>query len=254
MIFELHKKDPLNIGDYYCNPSRYFKFENLQSGNLLKNKFNLESSHLIVGGGGLIHRTFDEQIINALNQRPLTATLWSAGHNYGPAAYRKNKNILFPDYIKQFNLVGIRDWLPNYKQYYLPCVTCMHPTFDQTRDIKHDYVFYFHETKTSNFSIAQKYPCMTNNSQQFEEVIDFLGSGDTVITNSYHGAYWALLLGRKVITVAWSIKFHFFKYLPTIIDTLDNWPKHAGKTADKNYLSESRHLNRQFYQQFLNLL
>ncbi len=32
---------------------------------------------------------------------------------------------------------------------------------------------------------------------EFHAVLDVLASGETVITNSYHGAYWALLMGRN---------------------------------------------------------
>ena len=36
----------------------------------------------------------------------------------------------------------------------------------------------------------------------FEDVVAFLGSGAVIVTNSYHGAYWATLLGRP--TVLWN--------------------------------------------------
>lgn len=35
----------------------------------------------------------------------------------------------------------------------------------------------------------------------FNETVAFLGSSEVVLTTSYHGLYWATLLGRKVVVL-----------------------------------------------------
>ena len=49
-----------------------------------------------------------------------------------------------------------------------------------------------------------------------EKVLDFLGSGETVLTSSYHGVYWATLLGRKVLAFPFSSKFYTLKHKPNM--------------------------------------
>jgi len=55
-----------------------------------------------------------------------------------------------------------------------------------------------------------------------ERVLAFLASGETVITNSYHGSYWAKLLGRKVVMIPFSDKFLHFRY-PVPVATRENY-------------------------------
>ena len=57
-----------------------------------------------------------------------------------------------------------------------------------------------------------------------DQTIELLGSAETIITNSYHGAYWGALLGRKVIvTEPWSTKFYGFKHMPYLLTKLQTW-------------------------------
>ena len=51
------------------------------------------------------------------------------------------------------------------------------------------------------------------------KTIEFIGSGDVVVTNSYHGAYWATLLGKVVVAFPWASKFYGLKdYLINNVD------------------------------------
>ena len=87
----------------------------------------------------------------------------------------------------------------------------------------------------------------------FDKVIEFLGSANTVVTDSYHGAYWAQLLGKNVQVASWSVKFNHMKYQPYFIDSInDKYIKK--KNAIDGFLQECRDLNNNFYQKFINLL
>ena len=68
----------------------------------------------------------------------------------------------------------------------------MSPLFDKEYPITMDIVHY----KNTQWPVIDGH----NNRCTMEEALRFLGSGEIVVTDSYHGAYWATLLGRKVLT------------------------------------------------------
>lgn len=242
MIYELHRKTKSNIGDYWCNPSRYFDLY-AESHNI-KNILPIEGNTFIIGGGGLIHHQFSPLIEKIVYGNPKHVILWGIGTNY----YLKRKDKQYPSWLDKCSLIGLRD---KDSEHYLPCVSCMHPAFNKTYKIKHDIVFYTHRAK-SNFSRTEM-PNMHNAERDFDKVIDFLGSGQTVVTDSYHGAYWAMLLGRNVQVYAWSTKFLTLKNTPIMLEDI-NYPSDKVCELDNNYLIECRNLNNEFYQKVLPLL
>jgi hypothetical protein len=251
-IYELHRKTPNNIGDYWCNPSRYFKFENLYSEELMHNDSLTSNDALIVGGGGLIHKKFQLHINRILDNKPKVSAIWGIGHNFSRKHMEKTKgNVYYPDWTKKVNLIGIRDWIEGHYDTYLPCVTCMHPAFDKTYAVKNDIVYFTHAFK-SKYN-GKSAPHLKNNEMNFDKVIEFLGSGNTVITDSYHGAYWAQLLGKNVVLSSWSVKFNHMKYTPEFINSINETPPIVNNRVD-GFLEESRYLNKRFYQKFLTLL
>jgi len=252
-IYELHRKDKTNIGDYWCNPSRYFKFKNLHSEELIHNNSLTSDDALIVGGGGLIHKKFQLHIDRILDKKPKISALWGIGHNFGKKHIQKTKDdVYYPNWIKKASLVGIRDWIHGHYDTYLPCVSCMHPAFDKTYEIKNEVVFYTHAFK-SKFQPSKNDIVMSNSEKDFDKVISFLGSANTVVTDSYHGAYWAQLLGKDVRVLSWSVKFDHMKYPPSFLEHITKWQDVKINLPPAGYLDESRELNIQFYQKFLNL-
>jgi exopolysaccharide biosynthesis predicted pyruvyltransferase EpsI len=78
---------------------------------------------------------------------------------------------------------------------------------------------------------------MSNHEFDFEKVIRFLASGKVVVTNSYHGAYWAILLGCRVCLYhAFSIKFKKMKHQPGFI-TIDATSDEAVEDAINNAIT-----------------
>ena len=252
MIYEVHRKVENNVGDYYCNPSRYFNFTEVTSGELMYNNFPVKNNTLIIGGGGLIHKKFQLHIQSILDKNPKVSVLWGIGHNFGRKHVSKQGgDVYYPNWIKKVTLVGIRDYIEGHYDIYLPCVSCMHPAFDKTYEVKNDIVYFTHAFKSKyNGKFA---PHLKNNEMNFDKVIEFLGSGNTVITNSYHGAYWAQLLGKNVVVSSWSVKFNHMKYTPEFINSINETPPIVNNRVD-GFLEESRSLNERFYQKFLTLL
>jgi hypothetical protein len=63
-------------------------------------------------------------------------------------------------------------------------------------------------------------PRESNDSGDLDGALAFLASGETIITSTYHGAYWGLMLGRRVIVVPWATKFLGFRHPVTLCHEL----------------------------------
>jgi len=246
---EVHRKVHNNVGDYFCNPSRYFSID-VDSQELMYNPTPLDDKDLIVGGGGLIHKKFSKHIQMLLDKNPKTTTLWGIGHNFGAKHVSKVGDVYYPDWIERCDLIGIRDWIDGYHKWYLPCVSCMHPCFSWDYKVRHDTVYFIHAYKTKYQS--NEMPVMKNNKMNFEDVIAFLGSAETVVTDSYHGAYWAQLLGKNVHVASWSVKFDHMKHQPNFLESI-NSPLPSIKNKIPGFLEECQEHNRNFYLKFRNI-
>lgn len=242
MIVHFHRKDPLNLGDWFSNPLLYFDFgQHIPSYDLFEyKKITLDNPHLIFGGGGLFgHKKMHRILTHLVQEMPhQSVTYWGAGHNF--KSHRADE-LLWPDYVTSADLIGIRDYIKD--QHWVPCASCMHTAFDQHYEIKHDTVVYRHKRVAMDLEHCD-YPVMTNAEQDIGNIIAFLASGRTVITNSYHGAYWATLLGRNVKIFNWNVKFDYFRHAPTVIDHVQDVKPFS--THD-NILELYRERNRQFY-------
>jgi hypothetical protein len=134
---------------------------------------------------------------------------WGLGHNthFGAQGVSVEES--------RFSLLGLRDW--GIAKEWVPCVSCMSEEITRARATKprHDVVVYSHFKKPLAFDGV---PSLSNGCMNLGTVMDFLASGDVVITNSYHGAYWAQLLGRRVVVIPFSNRFLHFRY-PTVLAT-----------------------------------
>lgn len=252
-LYEVHRKTKNNIGDYWCNPSRYFDFGEIQSGELLHNRFPITNQAILIGGGGLIHKKFSVHIQRLLDKNPKASIIWGIGHNFSRKHESKSAQPYYPDWLKRASLVGIRDWVDGHYESYLPCVSCMHTAFNKTYNVTNDVVYYTHAFK-SKYQYKDGDVWLKNDEKNFDKVIDFLGSANTVVTDSYHGAYWAQLLGKDVRVLSWSVKFDHMKYSPSYLSHITKWKESSPSYAATNFLEESRELNRQFYNKVLKLV
>ena len=179
--------------------------------------------------------------------------LWGAGHNSKDVEEDLYHNS-YPEYINQFHLVGVRDWNTDYR--WVPCPSCMHEAFDKEYEITNKVVWLEHKKRLIDnrfFDVAAA-PRMLNTGQNMQQIIEFLGSAETVVTNSYHGVYWATLLGRKVVCVPWGSKFNMFKHPPTMA-TERNWSDKIEKAKSyPNALEECRNANKDFFRDVTNFL
>lgn len=179
--------------------------------------------------------------------------LWGAGHN-SRDINEDSYSVNYPNYLNKFHLVGVRDWDTDYR--WVPCASCMHSAFDKEYEVKNEIVWFEHKKKLIEGKYLDTIPAprMVNTGQNMEQIIEFLGSAETVITNSYHGVYWATLLKKKVVCVPWGSKFSMFKHAPTIASE-KNWQDKIDKASVyPNALEECRNANKEFYEDVLKLI
>ena len=227
-VFNIHRIDPTNIGDLYSAPVKHVSFLNrarcLDICSISEqNCRQLDETVVILGGGGLIGQRFFEAGIHGLLQaRPKRRICWGAGHN----DHERHK-ISLSGYLDNFDLVGVRDYGQRHE--WVPDASCLHPLFDQQFPIKHGAVLYEHPRfgKTA----LRGLPRMDNTEGCFSRVLEFLASGEVILTSSYHGAYWGTLLNRRVILInVFSSKFYGFKHQPPF----------ASEGSWKSQLTEAR--------------
>jgi hypothetical protein len=214
-ILNIHRLSKGNVGDIESSPVHYFFPEAIRDDIHGYRQGSIgRDSNLILGGGGLFRSGWHTHI-EWLVENTRRAVVWGAGTNETDA----ERTIAYPSCIGKFGLVGVRDYGQGFE--WVPCPSCMSRCFDTVpRTVKHEAVIY--EYKRVPIPLGDL-PRLTNYSAGLPKVLEFLASGETVITSSYHGMYWSLLLGRKVLVYRpISSKFRTSKYPVPVCDE-SNW-------------------------------
>ena len=235
-----HVRNTENIGDASCCPVDYFPFENSVALDL--NEKTPKCNAVIYGGGKIFGGLYKEMERNDRDAKHRIA--WGVGTT--------QSNPFSPNYYfsrRAMSLIGSRDY--GDKRYeYAPCVSCMSNLFDQGYEETNEIVFYYHESKTEKMgiTISDNILKLSNNCRSMREAIEFIGSGHTVVSNSYHGVYWGLLLGKNVLCVPFSGKFSNYRIDPGYASA-KNWQENIGsaKRSDE-MLSICRQATQRFYE------
>lgn len=200
------------------------------------------------------HRSLKNMTSDLLEKiRPIVSAriVWGAGHN-GDNGAQEFTDIKWPKALAKYKLVGIRDFNLHSKFPWTPCASCMHPAFDKKYPIKNDIIWFEHKKQLIKDFGNDPIPRFINSGSNVEQTIELLGSANTIITNSYHGAYWGTLLGKKVIIAggAWSSKFKFLKHQPPIVGKKETWDDYIEVApVFQNALEECRSATKNFWSQ-----
>ncbi|MHC4332179.1 MAG: polysaccharide pyruvyl transferase family protein [Planctomycetota bacterium] len=210
-----------NTGDANSCPANYFEEFSVCErvnyvGALGKSS---EGDTVVFGGGGLFMNDWHDSVIKA-SARGVKIIIWGAGMNY--PEHKLPANV--PASLAACKLVGIRDKrlaIANGVNW-VPCASCLHPSFSIMRSAKptHKLVQYCHSWGHLDMPGIPKRSNM-DRSLSFQDVIEFLASGEAVVTDSYHGAYWSLLLGRDVIM--WKPVTRMISGLPTLLPSATSY-------------------------------
>ena len=198
--------DVKNLGDMHCNPGRIavVREELAKVGwEAIPCDFRAvpTSCHAIVfGGGGMLHPGVDVHMAEMAKRFPCAT--WGIGINYhnehGPER-RKWKETL----DAMSGPATIRD--PGYGRETTPCPSCLDPRIEvalqQSMQTPPGWkarpLVIYHKEHPINVPVTAPPPRMATNdcSTSFEEMLKLIGNSRAVYTNTFHGAYWALLLG-----------------------------------------------------------
>lgn len=247
LITNIFHCDARNIGDQMCGPAQYLWSD--RSINLREDTTQVPTERVVVGGGqifsqlpGLVHSVRGAQPNSKI-----------AGWGVGlPIKGRKDQFVR--EVVSAFDVFGTRNYEWRDEIPFVPCASCLSQAFELDCSPKHEVVIYEHRRKPAPENVPSTIPVLKNDLLDIVRVIDFLASGETVVTSSYHGVYWAQLLGRKVICLPYNEKFRTYQYCPTMANPND-WLQKL-KTAKKvgPLLGEYREINMKFRAQVEKIL
>ena len=173
------------------------------------------------------HRKYQSLIAETLEKIPETTGpkyIWGAGHNDKVDTER----IKYSKFLGEYRAVGVRDYQEESRYDWVPCASCMHPALRTNYAIKNDVIWFEHKKQMIKDFGNDPIPRFVNSGANIEQTIELLGSANIILTNSYHGAYWGTLLGKRVVVVdSWSTKFSMMKHKPAFKNKKATWQEAA---------------------------
>lgn len=212
--FQHLRKTP-NVGDANCSPFDYFDWGTAQVSDI--REANTPDYDVGIYGGGKIFGALS-QYAGVLPPQGRINIAWGVSTVQSfPVSLR------YARARRLMSTIGSRDYGDNRFEY-APCASCMSPLFDAPEPPTQEIVVYAHNGKSKSLmrTIPDNIPVLTNTSSNIETSLRFIASGATVVSNSYHGVYWALLMGRKVVCIPFSNKFKGYR-LPPHYAAESNW-------------------------------
>lgn len=175
-----------NIGDALCTPDVYFDISS-------------EKKRTIIGGG--VWSIPDYASKSNANEM----IVWAVGKsdkNLSKKVTVNTQNTFLQWTSRDLDL--LED-----KKKFLPCVSCLNT--EVISEPKGDKTLIFtnaNQAVSSDISekLSDKY-ILAKNDESKDSFLRKWEMCDKIITNSYHGIYWSLLSGRKVIPFGYSSKF-----------------------------------------------
>ena len=238
-LCNVYSFDLPSAGDKHCAPIQYFDFSSFD----VEEKTSVcpdDYDYIIFGGGGHIHIPSPDYNngkfghIEAILPYSKKIIMWGVGHNV-----HETKEIKYPEYMDDFLLTGYRDIQ---RTDWVACPSCMHKAFNRKYSVVDKARAFFKK----GMPINQTPALLDNGDLSVDDVVGFLGGAETVITNSYHGAYWALLLGRKVIiNKPYSSKFY------GLVADFKKEGENIYMSPPPKYLQKCRDSNKKFYKTVL---
>ncbi|MBQ7166863.1 MAG: hypothetical protein IJR93_07975 [Treponema sp.] len=222
-IHFINRIDINNAGDWNCCPLMHW-YSYFRDFSVIRHDIDFvdyaiinRDDIVIIGAGGMLNVTVSfNKAINKILDLCDTVIAWSVGFNTHNEQWFQGNDFPRID-LSRFAMIAIRDYEHHSGIEYLPCPS----------------VFSLYRTEELNISLVRKYGLIEhvslpvdnpffsdkiNNSESISKIAEYIRTSEVIITNSYHCAYWTVLLGRKCIVVnKFSTKFDFFKYKPEFI-------------------------------------
>jgi hypothetical protein len=256
-ILYSHRVDEKNPGDMYSTSKEYFPLHKhhqtcdvfkFKSNEQIKGKF---AAHITGGGDILVSDKWYNYIteITKWANAPLNV-VWGAGVNLEHSKIIDHLN-------KYYKLIGTRTYSTNYpssKFEFVPCASVMNKLLDKEYKLQNEVIVINHFKRNVKGLPNNDWLQFTNRQYNIETMIKHIGSAETVVTNSYHAAYWAMLLNKKVYSYIEQddCKLSTFKHKPIYFKE-DSPPSFDETKIDYSDMKqEYRELNNNFFNKVLN--
>lgn len=195
MIYSIKVYNTKNTGDNQCDPLDYYQIpgERLRvSINTPMPKFTKEDA-VIIGGGGLLD--YSNEWNTKIRQAFLEAgrvVIWGAGQN----RHYDNSKLKPLNLQPNSGLIGVRD--DGGSLDYLPCPSCANAVFDVPVDsCCTNLPLLIHHTGRPRIEYCNQ----IDNSASMADIIGAIRRHRFIISETYHGTYWSMLLGRRVVVL-----------------------------------------------------
>lgn len=224
MILNVHRTNTPNCGDIASGPLRYVSGRSKStfldllrcSGEDASATTLLDSAELIVlGGGGLLdHQKFEPHIRFLTDKYRDKLVVWGPGTNFRPKEPAQTD-------LSGIELVGTRDYDPEQPERWVPCASCLHPLLPalikkRPQLLTPGIALLENDSgtpvKTIDSCGRTDIRRFGNKNVTFQEMVEFIVSAEVLVTNSYHGVYWATLCGVPVVMIPSSRKFLTLKH------------------------------------------
>lgn len=207
-----------NLGDIASCPQQYFpEYRDCPVVSLDAVAALPAGQPVIIGGGGIL--AFPEFIAQTAQHRP--TIVFGAGLNnvFGFDEHEVVQALL------GCLLVGVRDrrFAERHGFHYAPCASAMHSLFDGPARDRQGVLIYQHAWESQIPDLGFPHERLNNMDRSLTtyNAIYAVCTHQTIITNSYHGAYWAQCAGKRAIL--WRPSgLRFFSglpYVPCIVHT-----------------------------------
>jgi hypothetical protein len=251
----VHHPDKTNTGDWWSPPSRYFPLKPKATQSLVSYHPRPGDTEIhILGGGGLGSEFFRPHVARlAAKPRKYKLVAWGVGVDtkvLGATLLDPSQPVdLFGDYFEHFDVVGTRVFSSDQRFTWVPCASCMHPAFFALRDRKpvRQLGVYQHKHRPIKLAREGAHAVKDNAGDNLLEKLEFLARHEYILTNTYHGVFWATLLARKVICLPFKSGLFSFRHRPTYSSGAVNAALMRSAVSYGNALEECRLANIEFY-------
>ncbi|OSJ09954.1 hypothetical protein BST63_07715 [Bradyrhizobium canariense] len=208
---------------------------------------------VIIGGGGLIGQPFFDADISSWTRGQIPTILWGAGHNSHDIYAVDKRQPGFEEYgqLRQFNLVGIRDYNAGFT--WVPCPSCMNPRLDERGNSSFGTLFLLHRDLRSDKEMISSIVSQSSDDARIvfndcssQAFVEAICSARRIVTNSYHAAYLGTLAKKPVVAIGGGSKMLTLKHQVPIAQTGCWTDAFSEAEVHEAALEECRDANRDF--------
>ena len=211
----INRVDRNNCGDMMACPLLYyydyFKQYRIKRHDIRFIDYESISSSdvVILGGGGLLdYAESMNRAINRVLDTGASVIAWAPGFNTHHQYCDRVKTQI---HFERFAALSVRDYQNPYHLPYLPDVSCKLTGLQRHYTVRREIGIAAHK----DYPIERfPFDAITNESSM-DEILQFIGESEAIISNSFHMIYWAILMGKKAVCMTpFSSKFFSYQYKP----------------------------------------